>query len=260
MKIMRIVLVAAAFLVITNQTYAVEFGENSWQIDNPYMNIKTLPLGSALIYTGYGTKSLIYSSTNILGTDIVDGVKCLRVHSIRTEKAQFSEIWMAQDMSSNVYALKFWDGEDPGPVVLGKNGAGLFMPSNPKVGDTVEGDKTVIEVGVTIPMLSTGLGPFTNCLKTVEPDGDIEYLAPGLGEVKKEYIRESGGYELKEVILGSSSSNDGSSTIDNALKITIPSLKYMGADLGVTVILENYPNINDPSGLYWKLKEITTNN
>jgi hypothetical protein len=170
MKVIRIVFVVLAFLMITNLTYAVDFGENSWNFNNPYMNMQVVSIGTALIYTGYGTKALIYESTNILGVDIIDGVSCERVHSMRTEKSNFSETWLAQDMSSNVYILKNWDGENPTPVVLGKNGAVLFMPSNPKVGDTVEGDKTVIEVGVTVPMLSTGLGPFTNCLKTVETD------------------------------------------------------------------------------------------
>jgi hypothetical protein len=258
MKTLRIVLVAFAFLMITNHSYAVEFGENSWNIDNYYMNLKATPLGSALIYSGYGTKALIYSSTNILGTDIVDGVKCVRVHTMRTEKAEFSELWIAQDISSNVYVLKYWDGENPSPVVLGKNGAFLFLPNNPKVGDKVFGNEdTVIEVGVTVPMLSTGLGPFANCLKTVESDGDIVFFAPGLGDVKKEYHNEIGGIELKEVILGT---NNGSSIIDESLKITIPSLIYKGADLGITAVLDYYMNIDDPSGLYWKLKEITNNN
>jgi hypothetical protein len=256
MKVLRIVLVAVAFLMITNHSFAVEFGENSWNLDNPYMNMQVVPIGTALIYAGYGTKALIYSSTNILGTDIVDGVKCLRVHTMRTEKAEFSELWFAQDISSNVYVLKYWDGDNPSPVLLGKNGAFLFLPSNPKVGDTVFGDKTVIEVGVTVPMLSTGLGPYTYCLKTVEPDGDIVYIAPGLGDVKKEHHNEIGGFELKEVILGAS---NGSSTIDDTLKITIPSLLYKGVDLGITAVLEYYPNIADPAGLYWKLTAITNN-
>ena len=142
---------------------------------------------------------------------------------------------------------------------MGKNKAVLFTTGNPKVGDTVYGDKTVIEVGVTVPKLSTGLGPFTNCLKTVEPDGDIVYLAPGLGDVKKEYLREVGGFELNEVILGASAS-DGGATIDATLKITIPYLMYNGAKLDLTVVLENYPNLADPSGLYWKLTEVTNNN
>jgi hypothetical protein len=254
MRISKVVLVAVAFLMLTNLTYAVEFGENSWNFNNPYMNMKVVPIGTALIYTGYGTKALIYESTNILGVDIIDGVSCVRVHSMRTEKSNFSEAWLAQDTSGNVFVLKNWYGENPTPVVLGKNGAVLFVPSNPKVGDTVWGDRTVIEVGVTVPMLSTGLGPFTNCLKTVEPDGDIVYLAPGLGDVKKEYVNQQGGYELKEVILGA-----GYSTIDDTLKITMPCLMYKGVKLNITAALDNYPNIADPAGLYWKLTAITNN-
>jgi len=64
-----------------------------------------------------------------------------------------------------------------------------------------------------------------------------------------------GGYELKEVILGA-----GYSTIDDTLKITMPYLIYNGAKLDLTVVLESYPNIADPSGFYWKLTEITNNN
>ena len=97
MKILKIALAAATFLMITSQTYAVEFGENSWNLDNSYMNIQPVPIGSTLISTGCGTKALIYSSTNILRTEIVDGVKCLRLHSMRTGKTNFSELWLAQD-------------------------------------------------------------------------------------------------------------------------------------------------------------------
>jgi hypothetical protein len=251
MKIMKIVLAAVVSLMITNPTSAVEFGENSWDLHNPYMG-KPITIGTQLIYSGYGTKARIYSTTNILGTEVVDGVTCLRVNSIRTEKSNFSETWLAQDTSGNVYLLKLWEGENPVPVVLGKNGAVLFTPSSPKVGDTVFGDRTVVEVGVTVPMLSTGLGPFANCLKTVEPDGDIVYLAPGLGDVRKDYVKEQGGYELKEVIPGA-----GYSTIDDTLKITVHSLLYKGMQLDLTAVFEIYTNIADPSGLYWKLTELT---
>ena len=109
MKTLKIVLVAVAFLMITNQTYAVEFGENSWNLNNPYMNMQVVPIGTSLIYSGYGTKALTYGSTSILGTDIVDGVKCVRVLTMRTEKYNFSEFWFAQDMSGNVYLLKYWE-------------------------------------------------------------------------------------------------------------------------------------------------------
>lgn len=120
MRISKVVLIPIAFLMITNLTYAVEFGENSWNFNNPYMNMQVIPIGTALIYTGYGTKALIYSSTNILGVDIIDGVSCVRVNSMRTEKSNFSEAWLAQDMSGNVFVLKNWNGENPTPRCSGK--------------------------------------------------------------------------------------------------------------------------------------------
>lgn len=252
-KITRILLVTVAFLMITNHTYAVEFGENSCDLDNTYMNMHVVPLGSALIYNGYGTKVSLYSSTNILRIDIVDGVKCVRLHSMRTEKANFSEMWLARDVSSNIYVLKYWDGENSTSVFLGKDGAQLFLPAAPKVGDKVFVDRTVIGVGVTVPVLSSGLGPFTNCLKTVEPDGDIVYIAPGLADVRKDYINEQGGFELQEVIKGA-----GYSTIDDKLKITVNGFLYEGMNLDLKAVFEYDPNI-DPSGLYWKLTELTNN-
>jgi hypothetical protein len=106
MKVLRIVFVTLIVLMITNLTYAVNFGENSWNLDNSYANMQVVPIGTSLIYTGYGTKSLIYGSTNILGVDIVDGVSCVRVKSMRTEKSNFSKVWLAQDMSGNVFVLK----------------------------------------------------------------------------------------------------------------------------------------------------------
>lgn len=254
MNAIKVIFIVVTCLILTNQTYAVEFGDNSWNIDNYYISLKVIPIGSSLIFSGYGTKSLIYSYTTILKIDVVDGVKCLRVTSIRTEKGELSEVWVAQDVSGNVYLLKHWDGDEPNPVILGKSKALIFVPSSPQIGDKVFGDKTVLEVGVTVPKLRSGLGPFTNCLKTAEPDGDIAYYAHGIGDIKKDYYQEDGGFELKELILGAGSSSDiACSTIDDTLKITVPCLMYNNAKLDINVVLENYINTNDPSGLYWKL-------
>ena len=254
MKTLQFVLLAV-FIAITPKIYAAEFGDNSWNLDHYYMNLQVVNVGSSMLSTGYGTKSLIYGSNNILGTDVVDGVKCVRFNSIRNEKAEFSSGWVAQDTTGNIYLLKHWDGENANPIVYGKNKAVMLLPKNPKIGDIIFGDKTVVEVGVTVPMLSTGLGPFTNCLKTVETDGDIVYIAPGIGDVKKEYAKEIGGFELKEVIYGA-----GYTTIDDSLKITIPNLVYKGMKLNITVVMDSYQNFDDPNGFYWKLNNIANNN
>jgi hypothetical protein len=196
----KILIVALLILFITttaSSAGAVEFGSNSANINHTYMSTQNGNL-SALFYTGYGNYSLQYEYTHIVGTDTVDGVKCVRVISLRTEFSEFTESWVAQDISGNIYFLKYWDGEDLTPVVLGKDNAELLMPKNPKVGDKIFGDKTIVEIGVTVPQLSTGLGPFANCLKAIETDGDICYYAPNFGQVKKEYSDQS-GWELKEI-------------------------------------------------------------
>jgi len=189
-----------AIVLITMMTtllHAAEFGSNSANISNPYIGPDNT---AAFIHAGYGTKNMMYEYGHTVGTDIVDGVKCYRHISIRTEFAEYNESWVAQDTSGDIYFLKYWDGEDPEPVVLGKDNAVLLLPADPQVNDVIFGDKTVLQIGVTVPQLSTGLGPFTNCLKTQETDGDIVYYAPNVGEVKKEYAGEVGGYELKEII------------------------------------------------------------
>jgi hypothetical protein len=114
-------------------------------------------------------------------------------------------VWVARDISGDVYFLKYWDGEDSAPVVLGKDNAVLLMPKNPQIGNIIFGDKTIVDMGVTVSQLSTGLGPFTDCLKTVETDGDIVYYAPNIGMVKKEYTDGFSGWELKEILITKSS-------------------------------------------------------
>ena len=184
--------------VISSLVSAAEFGSNSANISNPYL---LRGIGTSQFFTGYGSRSLQYDYTHIVGTDTVDGVKCVRVISLRTESSEFSESWVAQDISGDIYFLKYWDGEDSGPVILGKENAVLLLPQNPKVGDMIFGDKRIDEMGVTVPQLSTGLGPFTNCLKTVETDDDIVYYAPNIGMVKKEYTDGFSGWELKEILI-----------------------------------------------------------
>ena len=196
MKKILIVALLILFITITASSLgAVEFGSNSANISNTYVTAK---MGSSAFFTGYGDNSLQYEYTHTVGTDTVDGVKCVRGISLRTEFSELTEFWVAQDISGDIYFLKYWDGEDSTPVVLGKDNAVLLLPKNPKVGDIIFGDKTIVEIGVTVPQLSTGLGPFANCLKAIETDGDICYYAPNVGHVKKENSDQS-GWELKEI-------------------------------------------------------------
>lgn len=197
---MKKALIVALFVlfvaVISSLVSAAEFGSNSANISNTYLSNK---LGSQLL-TGYGNRSHQYEYTHIVGTDTVDGVKCIRIIQIRTESSEFHDVCVAQDIFGDIYILKYWEGEASTPVVLGRDDARLLIPKNLKVGDIIFGDKTIVEMGVTVPQLSTGLGPFTNCLKAVETDGDIVYYAPNVGMVKKEFTDGLSGWELKEIL------------------------------------------------------------
>jgi hypothetical protein len=196
-KTLTVALLILFIAIISSLVSAAEFGSNSANLSNAYLSPK---MGTAQLKTGYGTKSLQYEYTHIVGTDTVDGVKCVRFISLRTESSEFAEAWIAQDISGDIYNLKYWDGTDPTPVELGKDNAVLLMPKNPKVGDIIFGDKEIVQMDVTVSQLSTGLGPFTNCLKALETDDDIVYYAPNIGEVKKEYTDGSSGWELMEIL------------------------------------------------------------
>lgn len=193
---MALVLILLSVVFINSSALAAEFTDNSANINNTFLPAK---IGFSFLKTGYGDRSFQYEYGNIFGTDIVDGVKCVKVIIIRTESSEFTQAWLAQDVNGSVYLLKYWDGSESAPVVLGKNNAAVFMPSSPKVGDKIfGGDATVTAVGVTVAKLTTGLGPFADCLKATETDGDIIYIAPQFGEVKKVYSSNS-GWELKEI-------------------------------------------------------------
>lgn len=73
------------------------------------------------------------------------------------------------------------------------------MLKNPEVGDLLFADEEqVTDVNVTVPQLTTGLGPFTGCIQTIDlDDGDINYYAPDIGMVKKVDSSGSSGWELK---------------------------------------------------------------
>lgn len=184
-------------------TFAAIFNENSADIENTYL---ISPLGTSLIRTTYGESTTKYEYIHIVGTEIIDGVECVRVISLITEAVEFDETWLAQDINDDVFCLKYWDStdEDPTPVFLGQDGAGLIMPKNPKVGDIISGGEEIItHTGVTVPQLSTGLGPFSNCIRTIGDDDDIHWYAPGYGEIKREEKESNynSGLELKEIIV-----------------------------------------------------------
>jgi hypothetical protein len=176
-----------------------QFGTDSASITNPYMPFKKGERCIHLHQIPVNGKN-DYNYRDVIDTEIVDGISCLKIVEVDTTNRWFSIFWAAQDTLGNVYILQFLDTENPGLHFLGKNNAFLYMPANIQIGDTLRGTDVVVEKGASLAQLSTGLGPFSNCIKTVQDDGDYVYYAPGFGNVAKISTDNDRNYELKEKI------------------------------------------------------------
>ena len=193
------ILCSLFFCFAINPSFAEskDFGPDSAVLTNSFFPLQK---GDKLIIVhpeSDGRRDYKYYDAAVVST--VDGVSCLRINVVDTFNLWFTSFWAAQDSNGNVYILKFYDTENSEPQLLGKQNAFLFMPAVINVGATIVGDEQVVETGVTVPQLSTGLGPYTGCIKTVQDDGDFVFYAPGVGYVKKiasnNLLR---SYELKE--------------------------------------------------------------
>lgn len=194
-KVLIVLFIIEIISLMVNSLHAAEFGGNSAKIDNTYA---TLKIGSSKILSGYGNKTGLFVYEHMVGPEIVDGVKCVRAIIVDTVRAFFQSIWFAQDIYGEVYLLQFYDSNNLAPVVFGKNTTVLAMPKNPQVGDNIWGNShTVVDIGVTVPQFSTDLGPFTNCIKTMDVDNNIHYFAPNISRVKTEYPS-GDGIEMRE--------------------------------------------------------------
>ena len=197
-RLFGISLVFVVTLFAVHFAVAAEFSKNSADITHTYAYKK---VGTRLIRKHGGTDNVRhYSYEDNVTIEKVDGVNCLRMTAVDTFSSLFVTLWFAQDISGDVYVLKIFDKDNGTPIILGKNGAGLVFPKSFQVGDVVNVFETVVEVGVTVGQLSTGLGPYTNCIKTELANGDFHYWAPNVGTVKVESTDIERRLELEEVI------------------------------------------------------------
>ena len=188
------------------------FGSESANITHSYS-----PLFAKMIvkYTGTGTYAGYGRYCQVVGTEVVDSVTCLKVvirgHGNNTDPDADTEwytVWLAQDESGAVWVLKYYDSLSGTTWELGRANAVVLAPVTFAVGQRFGemGDSygEVLETGVTVD-LSTGLGSYAECVKVKWVEGadeDFYYLAPGVGIVKEEW-NEGGltnGWELVEIL------------------------------------------------------------
>jgi hypothetical protein len=177
------------------------FGPDSATLTNTYFPMQ---LGARLNYTGTGALVGYGHYLEAVDVETVDEVSCLKI-LIRgdgndpdpDEDPEWTYAWVAQDIDGNLWLFGYEEHED-GYVetyFFDKTDAPLLMPATPKAGQVFfqRGDdyQQVQATGVTVPQLTTGLGPFTDCLKVLDIYGpnarNIAYMAPGIGTVKEEW-------------------------------------------------------------------------
>jgi hypothetical protein len=210
---MHIMILMTGFVLfsIGGSAFAAEFGTNSAILNNQYFPVK---FDDRRIDFGYGDWEGNTTYWDVVGIEVVNTVRCLKVNRISTEESSFTTVWFAQDTEGNVWALKIYMHHVDKTFYLGDGIKSWFMPASPAVGLNAglivpESDQTyskIMATGVTVPELSTGIGPFVDCLKVNywwegSPNGAVEYFCPNVGCVRNtDDFENNKGMDLKEVI------------------------------------------------------------
>lgn len=200
-SILMLALITAGCFAFVKIVFASPtFNSNSSNLTNKYMPMK---FGDKLTYQSYGLPYTYYLYANAVGKDNIDNVECLKVKITASILPSYAEYaWYAQDTSGNIWILQNQDTES-GIERYGVANAEIAMPSLVKIGTVISPNETVVAIGVTVPKLSNGLGPYYNCMKTklVYPDGDIDYqyYASSVGLVKVE-ANDDGGTNGVEIM------------------------------------------------------------
>jgi hypothetical protein len=129
-----------------------------------------LKVGDKITAKSYGYPFTIYSYIEAKNHETIDQVRCLKIkNSTSYSSTAISYYWLAQDITRNIWIFQYHDVESNDLRYYGRNYAKIFMPSQINVGsglynpDAVE---RVVAIGVSVPKLSTGLGPYYNCIES----------------------------------------------------------------------------------------------
>jgi len=204
------VLLTLWLLGIFYSAQAAEFDENSANFTNSYAPFSP---GMVMVYNYYApvpdadppcTEPTCMEATgmvqywNCIGTDIVDGVKCLKANRVirspvlptssAGKEVQYNVLltdWFAQSTDGAVYLLQTLRYHQPTGsqmITFGAENAILHTPAEADIPAAVAaGTYTSVP---ELALGATGLGTFKGCIKgTNEIYGDF-YVAPGIGTVR----------------------------------------------------------------------------
>ena len=201
MRELKIMNICISLMLIPTLSLAAEFGTNSAALTHSYFPMK---LGDKLVYRSYGFSFVTEVHLEAIAVEVIDSVECVKIY-----ESPDTYYWMAEGIAGDIWLLKKFDSEFNETTFYGKNNAALVIPKNISVGTILwQGEpeeEEVIATGITVPVLSTGLGPYYNCVQTKidwgNGDLDYNYYAPDVGIVKFEFNDDGGinGLELKEI-------------------------------------------------------------
>jgi hypothetical protein len=211
-KFMSIFYISIVLVICPRLISAETFDQNSATLTNAYLPIK---VGDKLTYKTYGYPFVLYAYIEAIDQEIVDQVNCLKIRqSDSFSSTAIVYYWFAEDTSGNIRVLKYHDQELNDLRYYGRDGAKLVMPSKVNIGTILwnpDGTETIVATGIAVPELSTGLGPFYNCIKTkisyADKDIDYNYYAPQIGQIKFEFNDDGGinGLEISKIFRRSTS-------------------------------------------------------
>lgn len=183
------------------------FNSNSASITNPLLGLTNV--GDSYSMSGYGSLAGAERSYLLTGTETVMGVNCLilRIYGFgEIPRAEYTDIRIAEDFVGNIRVLKV-TGFEEGSLFSWQsktvNFSPILLPSLQTLADDDEDIYPLwdgqynefIAFDQTVPLMSTGAGPYTGCVQynwntpdDEEPSGidvDENYICPGFGYVKE---------------------------------------------------------------------------
>lgn len=208
----RLLVTFSITIVTCASSWAASFDENSARITNTYFPLNA---GVKFEYIGFGDAEGIAFSFQVSSSEMVDGVRCLKLRRKKwfEEEQVLDEVlfWMAQDVEGNVWSLRSFDvyaDELNGPEKQEFDEEDqLWMPARPVVGKHYLIEQTDYELKSLTETKTISLGRFTNCLllrnvETIEDTDEIEelYFAPGTGLIRYAFEgSENGRWDLLKV-------------------------------------------------------------
>jgi len=195
----NLVISYSTMLAIKGYLKQYTFDANSDIFTNPWLGLTNINDSYSL--AGYGIFAGTTRSYSLIGSENVMGVDCLIMRVLghgENPAAEYYDPRIAQDTEGNIHVLKFTGDDGHGNPIFWQASSPasspVFLPYDPQPGQYFpfvnQEYHEVIALNQTVPLMSTGAGPYIGCMQQIwgdksSKDTDIKYCCPGIGFVKE---------------------------------------------------------------------------